>query len=68
MGWLFLGRPGPPCVRGADANDSGKVDLSDAVFSLGCLFLGQACPPPPHPGCGPDPTADPLACRSSPCP
>ena len=30
-------------LRG-DANDSGITDLSDAVFTLGCLFLAEECP------------------------
>ncbi len=30
-------------VRG-DANDDGKVDISDAIFTLGCLFQGTRCP------------------------
>jgi hypothetical protein len=30
--------------RRGDPNDSGEVDISDAVFTLGCLFLGNACP------------------------
>lgn len=31
-----------PFLRG-DANDSGKVDISDAIATLGCLFSGSAC-------------------------
>jgi hypothetical protein len=30
-------------VRG-DANDDGKVNISDASFVLGCKFLGKECP------------------------
>ncbi|MBI4602845.1 MAG: hypothetical protein HY721_12885 [Planctomycetes bacterium] len=30
--------------RRGDANSSGGFDLSDAVFVLGCLFLGKECP------------------------
>jgi len=47
----------------ADADDSGQVDLSDAIGLLGCLFrLGE---PPASPGpavCGGDATADALDC------
>ncbi|MBI4603484.1 MAG: hypothetical protein HY721_16150 [Planctomycetes bacterium] len=38
--------PGPAFKRG-DANASGRVDLSDAVFLLGFLFLGDSPPPCP---------------------
>ena len=34
----------PDFVRG-DSNNDGKVDLSDAILTLGCKFLGSACPP-----------------------
>ncbi len=38
----------PPLGQGnfqrGDANDSGRIDLSDAVAVLGCLFLGSVCP------------------------
>ncbi|MBI4606040.1 MAG: hypothetical protein HY721_29085 [Planctomycetes bacterium] len=43
-----LGASGP--FRRGDSNSSGgqgdkqAVDISDAVFTLGCLFLGTACP------------------------
>ena len=30
--------------RRGDANDDGRIDISDAVFTLGCKFLGEACP------------------------
>ncbi|MBI4603231.1 MAG: choice-of-anchor D domain-containing protein [Planctomycetes bacterium] len=35
---------GAPLFRRGDANDSGRIDLSDAVFVLGWLFLGGAEP------------------------
>ena len=35
---------GRPAFRRGDANDSGAVDLSDAVAILGCKFLGEPCP------------------------
>lgn len=45
-----------------DANDDGKLDLSDAVFTLAHLFQGGAAPPAPGPEtCGVDPTADDLS-------
>lgn len=30
-------------IRG-DSNSDGRVDLSDALFTLGCKFLGEKCP------------------------
>ena len=58
---LFLGALAPSCMDAADANDDGKVDLSDAVFGFGYLFLGKEPPPSPGPSsCGPDPTQDGL--------
>jgi glucose/arabinose dehydrogenase len=51
-----------------DANDSGEVDVSDAVHLFGYLFTAR--PPPPPPGalaCGADPTDDDgLDCASYP--
>ncbi|MBI4603836.1 MAG: hypothetical protein HY721_17920, partial [Planctomycetes bacterium] len=45
----------------ADADDDGRLTLSDAVATLGTLFLGQPPLPPPGPGgSGPDPTPDEL--------
>jgi hypothetical protein len=67
--WLFLSEPEPCCLDAADANDDGGVDISDPVYVLGFLFIGDPPPPLPHPGCGPDPTGDLLACASFPlCP
>jgi hypothetical protein len=37
------GPEAPPFLRG-DANGDGGLDLSDAIATLGCLFLGSACP------------------------
>jgi hypothetical protein len=49
-------------VRALDWDgDGGRVDLSDAVSTLGWLFLGSSPLPPPGPRtCGPDPTPDDL--------
>jgi hypothetical protein len=32
-----------PFLRG-DSNDDGVHDISDVIFTLGCLFLGSVCP------------------------
>ena len=34
LDWLFRGGPQPECVRSADVDDGGRVDLSDAVLLL----------------------------------
>jgi hypothetical protein len=65
LGALFLGTDPPPCLDAADANDSGSLDLSDAVTILMHLFSGEADLPPPHPDSGADPTADRLHCRGA---
>jgi hypothetical protein len=50
----------------ADADDSGALDLTDAIFVLGYLFQGGSTPPAPGPKtCGPDTT--PSAKITTPC-
>ena len=66
---LFSMGTDPACQDSCDANDDGGVNIADAVFLLEHLFNFGAPPPSPHPGCGPDPTADPLGCGAFPaCP
>ena len=67
LGHLFRGQPPPPCQAACDMNDDGGLDISDPIFLLNFLFLGGRFPPPPHPGCGLDPTPDPLSCESTVC-
>jgi hypothetical protein len=52
------------CTDADDANDDGLLDLSDAVYLFGYLFLGGDPPPAPFPAIGRDPTADGLYCHS----
>ena len=53
------------CPDAADANDDGALDISDAIMTLGFLFLGMPPTlPEPHPNRGPDPTSDALDCAS----
>ncbi len=59
---LFRGE-GFLCPDASDADDSGHVDTTDALYSLQYLFLGTAAPPAPFPRPGVDPTADELGCR-----
>ena len=65
---LFLSAGPFACDDAADANDSGSIDLSDAIRVFGFLFQGE--PPPLAPGpfeCGNDPTDDALHCAESAC-
>ena len=62
--FLFQGDKYLPCEDAADANDDGKIDLSDAVYSLHSLFMSQEPFPEPN-QYGPDPTSDPLDCEGS---
>jgi hypothetical protein len=62
LGHLFLGGRIRNCRDAADVDDSGFINIADAVFELSFLFLSGASPPPPGSrSCG-DPTADPLGC------
>ena len=67
---MFLGQGVPPCDDACDSNDDGTVDISDAINTLGVLFLGK--PVIPLPGmtdCGVDPTEDVIRClRHEACP
>jgi hypothetical protein len=55
---------GPGCLDASDADDSGFIDLTDAIFTLAHLFLGGRTIPPPYPTCGADPTEDGRGCES----
>lgn len=72
LGFLFP-NPAPPaplaCSDACDCNDDGLLNIADAICILAGLFGSPTVPPPsPHPGCGPDPTADALDCAAFPCP
>jgi hypothetical protein len=62
--FLFSGGPTPGCLDAADSNDSGSIDLTDAVHLLSYLFLGGPAPAEPFAECGTDPTEDSLSCES----
>jgi hypothetical protein len=56
------------CLRAADIDDDGNLNVTDAVLLLGFLFQGAAPPEEPYPECGPPPSAGLLECSSfSPC-
>jgi len=67
LGFLFSGNPQEVvCSDAADADDSGDIKITDAIFLLQYLFNPSADSKEiPAPGVlepGPDPTADPLGC------
>lgn len=51
------------CVKAADVNDDGKVQMYDALELLGSIFYRHGAPPPPFTKPGIDPTEDSLTCR-----
>ncbi len=59
---LFNGRP-VRCVDAADVDDNGTVEITDALFIVGYLFLEGEPPRAPFPDPGLDPTEDVLDCR-----
>jgi hypothetical protein len=62
----MLDHPTLFCRDAADANDSGELDVSDAVFALLFLFAGGQPPPMRFSSCGLDATKDALDCVSFP--
>jgi hypothetical protein len=62
---LFLGGEPVPCEDAADADDDGAILLNDPILILFSLFMGGGPLPAPGPACGPDPTADTLACGAA---
>ncbi len=68
--YLFSGGPEPSCLDTADANDTGFINLADALYMLRHVFglLGDQFRPAPFGLCGTDPTADGLSCSGyAPC-
>ena len=61
MQFIVRGRP-VACLDAGDFDDSGLLDVTDAVLMLTFLFLDGAVPPPPFPTPGPDPTEDEVCC------
>ena len=52
-----------PCLAAADLNADAHVELTDAIYLLGYLFLGADAPLPPFPYAAPDPTLGGLGCE-----
>jgi hypothetical protein len=59
--YLFIQGPPPPCMDGADANDTGALDIADPTFILIAINNGTPLQPP-FGNCGLDSTVDPLSC------
>jgi hypothetical protein len=66
LGFLFLGTEDLPCLDAADVDDSGAVDISDAIYSSTFQFLGGPPPEEPFGACGMGLTIDDLTCLSYP--
>jgi hypothetical protein len=56
------GCPPITCMAALDANDDGRVDMADGIWTGNYLFSGGPPPPPPFPNFGLDPTPDNLTC------
>jgi len=66
LSYLFVSGPAPTCLDAADANDDGRVDLSDAIRVLLHLFARTGDLPEPFSQCDIDPTGDELGCGGFP--
>ena len=64
--FLFEGLEGI-CEEAGNSNDDVHLDLTDAIFTLGRLFLVPAPFPDPFPACGEDPTLPSLECELGDC-
>ncbi len=62
--YLFNQGREPNCLSSADVDDTGQLEITDAVYLLNFLFLAAEWPPSPSRACGPDPTEDDLGCES----
>ncbi|MBN1419809.1 MAG: hypothetical protein JXP34_13600 [Planctomycetes bacterium] len=56
--YLFNGAWRPACGDAADADDNGRLEITDQIMILGALFLGRSPLPPPTWEPGPDPTPE----------
>ncbi len=55
-----------PCDDACDSNDSGTLNIADAIHFLSYLFIAGPRPPAPFVVCGSDPSLDPLDCAAPP--
>ena len=64
VAYLLRGGPVPRCLDAADADDNGRVNLTDPISILQMLFVGSGPLPAPGPSVAWfDPTADELSCE-----
>jgi hypothetical protein len=61
--YLFLGDT-LTCFDGADADDTGTLEINDAIPPLRCLFMDGVPLAPPFPSAGFDPTPDRITCNN----
>jgi hypothetical protein len=66
IGYLFLGANPPPCLKAADADDDGQLNINDPIAIFKHLFGGVEAVREPLARCGGDPTEDRLSCQSYP--
>lgn len=62
--YLFAGNAAPPCLKSADADDSGEINVTDPVRMLQYLFQGGALAAPAAPDCGLDAMEGGLSCEA----
>jgi uncharacterized repeat protein (TIGR03806 family) len=58
--YTFEGSVTANCPDAMDADDNGRLEVTDALRILGHIFSGGPAPSPPYPGPGQDPTVDDL--------
>ena len=63
LNFLFQNGNRPPCAKAADADDSGRLDILDAIRIVDAIVGRSALPAPVV--CGVDPSQDPLECATS---
>jgi hypothetical protein len=63
LGFLFLGGEAPGCREACNPDGGTELNISDGITILNFLFLGGPAPVAPHPGCGPDTTAE-VTCET----
>jgi hypothetical protein len=64
LSYLFLGGVAPVCEDAADADDDGRLNITDGIVILGHLFLGSGPLREPFGTPGTDPTPDALGCAA----
>jgi EF hand domain-containing protein len=62
LDYLYTGGGAPACLDAADADDNGKIEITDAVVILESLFLDAKAISAPYPSPGKDMTSDDLSC------